>query len=200
MSENLPAQPVVYLDKENKAPYVLMRTFFLISDKTPEEFIEEKGLPHEALEIMNRDNWMSLRDAFKQEHAGHYKVILAVVADGALKTEIEVQAFQMAIVQDQLNFLRKYREKHGDLCCRFPDGKIMTTISGQPMMLHVPSGLGETAARKNQSQLIIDYMKALSSVDNIQQRLTGRVVDMDTGEAKEDKNFMHLLETRKPDE
>lgn len=177
-----------------------MRNFFLTSDSTPSEFVLEKGLPEEALTIIEKDQWDVLRDAFRQEHSGDYKTLAAVVADGALRVEMEVHALQLSMVQDQVNFLKDYLSQHGDLCARHTDGRIMKGLMGQPMMLHVPASPGEILSRKGQAELILNYMKVLENIDHVHQRLTGQVVEIQLDNPRKEIKFMHLLEPKKDEQ
>lgn len=196
--ENPKQRTTVFLDDEKRAPYELMRSLFIASNHTPQSFVEEKRLPQSAIEIIEKDNWVKIREDLNRRNPDSLKTLVALMTDSSIVIEIDLYTMKMAQVQDQVNNLKEYHQKWGDYFARHPDGSIVYDVLQQPILMHIPTSPHELSARKAHYGVILDYLKILDSIDNVQARLAGKVTEIliETPTVE----YSHLLEIKKDEQ
>lgn len=187
---------IAFLDEDKKAPYELMRSLFIVSSLSPESFVLERKLPQSAIEVIKKDNWEGVRQSFTRRNPDSMKTLIAMMTDTSVVMEIDMYTMKMAQVQDQVNFLKDYHKKWGDYFARYPDGNIFLNHFGQPVLMEIPTTPQELTARKAHYSIILDYLKVLDSIDNVQMRLEGKVTEI-TIDAEPVVEYAHLLEVKK---
>lgn len=160
-----------YLDKENKILYSSARAYFMLGNLSPEEFAAKNGLNETALEIIKRDDWLALREAYNLYTTYDVSKVLATIADADIKLEMQAKVLAMQLFEDQIKFYKEHREKHGDLFSRDANGDIMLDVRGNPHTMSLPTTPMHLLSRTKHFELIEKFLKVIKEFDGMQKLL-----------------------------